>query len=119
MNRDMDLIREILLAIEASGITQGTIDLHLPAYDPELVSYHVKLLSQAGLITATDLSTMHGFEWAPKSLTWAGHEQAERDGCLSSVRDRQGNRNQDMQRYVWRLMKSATSGKCQTCDKSN
>ena len=74
MKRDLELVREILLAIEASGSTQGTIDLSLPDRDPELVSYQVKLLSQAGLVDATDLSTMDGFEWVPRSLTWSGHE---------------------------------------------
>lgn len=74
MKRDMELIREILLAIEANGSTQGTIDLQIPGRDSETVSYHVKLLAQAGLVDATDLSTMHGFEWAPRSLTRTGHE---------------------------------------------
>ena len=74
MKRDLSLVREILLAIELNESTQGTIRLDMPGHDPELVSYHVKILSSAGLLDATDLSTMDGFEWAPRSLTWEGHE---------------------------------------------
>ncbi len=74
MKRDFELVREVLLAVEASDNTQGLIDLTLPGHDDKAVSYHVKLLAEAGLIEANDLSTMHGFEWKPRSLTWAGHE---------------------------------------------
>jgi len=74
MNRNMSLMREILLAIEASNTTQGVINLELPNQAPEAVSYHVKMLADAGLIEATNLSSMHGFEWKPRSLTWEGHE---------------------------------------------
>lgn len=74
MKRDMDLIREVLLAIETSPKTQGLIELDLPGHDDELVSYQVKLLAEAGLIEATNLSHSRGFSWKPRSLTWAGHE---------------------------------------------
>ena len=74
MKRDMELIRKILLAIEESEQTQGTIDLEMPDCEPQLVSYQIRLLAEAGLIEANDLSTSHDFEWKPRSLTWAGHE---------------------------------------------
>ncbi len=74
MKRDMQIIREIMLAVEANGPTQGAMKLALPGRNQELVSYQIKLLKQAGLLEATDLSSSHGFEWAPRSLTWAGHE---------------------------------------------
>ena len=62
MKRDMDLIREILLAIETIGPPQGLARLDLPGHDPETVSYHVRLLDQAGLITAVDFSTAAGLK---------------------------------------------------------
>ena len=77
MNRDMDLIRDILLAIEESAEDpRGWIDLDLPERSAKEVSYHVMLLDQAGLIEGQNLSSMgeEGFEWRPKSLTWHGHE---------------------------------------------
>ena len=80
MRRDMDLVREILLAIEKNEKDPlGWIDLELPNRSRKEVAYHVMLLHQAGLITAHDVSTMgaDGFDWRPKSLTWQGHEFLE------------------------------------------
>ncbi|WLD14661.1 DUF2513 domain-containing protein [Planctellipticum variicoloris] len=75
MKRDMELVREILLAIEASGEEpRGWTKLSMPERDPVEVSYHVKLLHEAGLLHGINLSSSSGFCWAPKSLTWAGHE---------------------------------------------
>ena len=80
MKRDMDLARKILLAIEANEdatghgwITLGKIN----GYSQEQGSYHVKLLNQAGLIEAIDLSSNTGYHWEPKSLTWEGQEFLE------------------------------------------
>ena len=37
--------------------------------------YHVKMLHDAGFLTAENLTTQNrGFCWTPKSLTWQGHE---------------------------------------------
>ena len=79
MKRDMDLARSILFVIEASkddprGWVEdlGTFGGHS---DTE-VSYHVKLLYEAGFIEADDLSTAGegNFRWLAKQLTWEGHE---------------------------------------------
>lgn len=77
MKRDLDLVRKILLAIEAhedatghSWITLGKIN----NYSQKQVSYHVSLLHEGGLIEAIDLSDNLKFYWEPKSLTWYGHE---------------------------------------------
>ena len=77
MKRDMELIREILFAVEKSEEDlRGWIELELPGRSQKEVSYHVMLLDQAGLIEAQDLCSTDddGFEWRPKSLTWQGHE---------------------------------------------
>ena len=74
MKRNLELVRKILLAIERSEQTQGTLSIEIDGFDPETVSYQVKLLAEARLIEANDLSTMYQFEWKPRSLTWAGHE---------------------------------------------
>ena len=75
MKRDMELIREILLAIEASDHDPQTwIELDFPNHDPTFVSYQVQLLAQATLIEATDLSDDAGSDWRPQSVTWTGHE---------------------------------------------
>jgi DNA-binding transcriptional ArsR family regulator len=124
VKRDMDLIRKILLAVEAHphygkwdvplvfeqtatppdlAVTATPPDLakflqdayaekypHLPPlesylkdrfqnYSEEAVSYHLKLLTEAGLIEARNLKGTT--TWAVNGLTWAGHEflEASRD----------------------------------------
>lgn len=74
MQRDMELIREILLGIETSEPKQGLVRLKLSGRDNAEVSYHVMLLAQAGLIDAIDMSSSAGSSWIPKSLTWEGHD---------------------------------------------
>ncbi len=83
MKRDMDLCREILLTIEESGETmidhnQLEADLSKRGYTQAQVGYHVKLLYQAGLVEAIDLSSMNNIDYfIPKSITWQGHEFLE------------------------------------------
>ena len=81
MKRDMDLVRKILLEVEGVSFEGGWIDLQIEGYSENEVSYHVLLLAEAGLIEAIDLSTNTSFAWAPKRLTWNGHEfiEASRD----------------------------------------
>jgi hypothetical protein len=93
----MDLARQILLAVEGAPFNQGWVDLQLPGYSAEAVGYHVMLLHQAGLLEATDLSSMGNREWKPKWLTWEGHEflEASRNETvwkktLATVKDKGG-----------------------------
>lgn len=84
MKLDKDVIREVLLAVEASDTDPyDTIDLELPGRSREEVSYTVMLLAEAGLLVAEDLSSLgdDGFGWVPMRLTFAGHE------FLDTVRD--------------------------------
>lgn len=74
MRRDMDLARAILLALEKCDRASGLQELAIEHVTPDQVTYHVKLLAQAGLIEAQDASGANHFEWFPVSLTWAGHE---------------------------------------------
>lgn len=78
MKRDMGLIREILLAMEESNEPQGWVPLDgIPGYSDSQKSYHVYLLADAGLIEATDCSSMDGDNWKPLRLNWYGHEFLE------------------------------------------
>jgi len=76
MKRDFDLIRSILLAMEAHE--HGFFD-RIPViegYTDEQVGYHVYLMEQAGLLTATALTAaqLRSPCATPRSLTWDGHE---------------------------------------------
>ena len=74
MKRDMDLVREILLNVEALPFDGGFHDITIDGHTNEEITYHVMLLDEAGFIEAQDLTTMDGICWKPKRLTYAGHE---------------------------------------------
>lgn len=81
MKLDKDLVREILLTVEAYDQPQGWMTLNLEGREPDLVSYHVMLLDEAGLIIGEKLGGLNSFKWEPKRLTYEGHE------FLDTVRD--------------------------------
>ena len=87
MKRDLDLIREILFAIEASGPGEAeqAVDRLFEKFGKNEVLYHVALLREAGLVrVVTDDENkpvnMAGMNdpvqevYFPQRLTWEGHE---------------------------------------------
>jgi hypothetical protein len=52
----------------------GFRDVQVDGRSQQEISYHIMLLHQAGLIDATDLTTLDGVCWRPKCLTYAGNE---------------------------------------------
>ena len=75
MKRNMDLIRRVLIEIEeADNDPDEWIDLSFAEWSDNAVSYHIKMLHDAGLIEARDLSDLSGSDWRPTSITWEGHE---------------------------------------------
>lgn len=88
MTLDKDLIREILLALEADESDPlYPVDITIPGRTAREISYHVQLLAEAGFVKALDLSST----WQPQRLTYNGHE------FLDTVRDPE----------VWRETKEA------------
>jgi len=90
MKRDPDLIRELMLALEAA---EGAELLKLPALSYQStheVEHHFRLLMEAGLASAGYTSS-NGRRWVAVRLTWAGHDY------LDKIRDPQ----------IWRYTKSA------------
>lgn len=76
MKRDWELVRKILIAVEEiQGHDQQVSGDDVAGYDAALVSYHIYLLKEAGLLEATCSSYLNepracfAFE-----LTWEGHE---------------------------------------------
>jgi len=74
MKFDMDLARKILFAVEDYAEPNGYADINIEGYTNKEISYHIKLLSQANLIEAFDMTDSTGFDWKAKSLTWEGHQ---------------------------------------------
>lgn len=74
MKRDMDLVRAILKDVESVEKLDVLIPLTYEEWTSAQVTYHVKILWQAGLIEASDSSTHDGTQLHATSLTWAGHD---------------------------------------------
>ena len=72
MKRDMEVIRKLILALEAAefGVSSDEIDLGI---DNAVVEYHMRLMAQANLITVDTLRCGIMF----KEMTWAGHDFAD------------------------------------------
>lgn len=74
MRRNMDLVRKVLLAVEA-----GKQHDHVDGFSEDEVKYHKKLVIDAGLADGKSLRDSTGATEIPlavqiQSLTWAGHD---------------------------------------------
>ncbi len=80
MERDMDLIRLILMQIEKDYRSTAIHGLKIDGYDKETVAYHCKILSEAGLISAYKghYASNELYNFSVGSLTWAGHDYLEK-----------------------------------------
>lgn len=59
MKRNWDLIRKILLKLEEKADSTSWLEsTDIKGYDAKTVAYHYKLLSNAGLIEAIDVSSL-------------------------------------------------------------
>ena len=95
MQRDMDIIRTILLRIEQSQ-NDGVTARDFPDREPKLVNYHLGLVMQAGLAKGKYYGgDGEALSYDLFELTWPGHE------FLDSLRDES----------VWREVKTELRGK--------
>jgi len=76
MQRNMDLVRMILMRLETSPSGWAPNDLGIKSFPPEQIGYHAHIMMQEGLIEGCDVtsSSSAGPEALPTSLTWKGHE---------------------------------------------
>lgn len=78
MKRDIELVREILLWMEAQpeGRNVNTWTFDIPERTKKEIGYHAYLMHQAGLIVAYDCTYSEDDtpNWVPSMLTWDGHE---------------------------------------------
>ena len=78
MKRDMDLIRKILMAVEADSRTAWT-DLTADGYSEEQIGFHKFLMGQAGLVTTVE--TTGECNRYPSAeivhMNWTGYEFLE------------------------------------------
>lgn len=98
MKRDMDLVRSLLLFLEARDDPSGieAADIRIGEATKTEVQYHLNLMFQAGLINGEPVRSTTSARLIyviPFDLTWTGHE------FLESVRDPE----------IWRQARSGAS----------
>ncbi len=74
MKRDMDLVREILIAIEEENLALNGL-----GYDRDQIYLHVELMKEHGLVKAEIVPDSDGVEHrilncSVEGLTWKGHD---------------------------------------------
>jgi len=76
MQRNIDLVRTILMRMEGNPSGSAPLDLGIKGYPPEEIGYHCHIMMQEGLIEGSDITALNsGLPQAqPRSLTWQGHE---------------------------------------------
>lgn len=72
MKRDLDLVRTILLAVEALPPDPPLEFLHIPNCDDEVVMHHLTMMADAELVTVENTTTLAQLEIYPTGLTWKG-----------------------------------------------
>ncbi len=76
MKRDMELIRKILLALEASESFWASSSVKIEGYTEKQIGYNSYLLIDAGLVeghSTPESNTEFPLTWI-NHLNWAGHE---------------------------------------------
>ena len=81
MKRNMDLVRLILLKIEAEHKLSEIENIAIPGFDQETIAYHCEMLFQAGLIS--EYKTFEPLKgvflgFSVGGLTWSGHDFLEK-----------------------------------------
>lgn len=78
MKRDMDLVRKILLQIEATE-AGGKVELDVPGHEDGEIGLHVELMIEHGLVEGTTISSSDGpahriLAYHVEKMTWEGHD---------------------------------------------
>lgn len=78
MKRDLDLVRKILIYFEEKENDQMERDVELEGYESSLISYHLLIMDEAGLLRCersySKATPDRVIKVYPFSLTWKGHE---------------------------------------------
>ncbi len=76
MKRDFELIKKILLEVEALPNTSGINEIEIDGFSEEEIAYHVYLLGDAELLETEIHEDTSGtiYSYYIGRLTWQGHE---------------------------------------------
>ena len=73
MKLKIDLIKAILLEIEADDLYPAPIEFDIEGYESNDVAYHIVLMEEAGLIRGVDVAVLDDREFSVERMTWEGH----------------------------------------------
>ncbi len=75
----MDLVREILLALEEYEHGFAPQNFEIEGHSKEEVGFHVYIMNKAGLLQAVDITSLNDKspQAIPSKLTWEGYEFLE------------------------------------------
>jgi hypothetical protein len=68
MQLDMELVRKVLVAVEALPFDEVPHEIQVAGSSPEAVGYHVMILDEADLIKARQSMRVDGFCWDRSGL---------------------------------------------------
>jgi hypothetical protein len=75
MKRDPNLIRAVLLVVEAAAQPVDSRTITVYGYTREEIEYHISLLVEADYLTGIDVvSYGDRYHWVDVRLTWEGHD---------------------------------------------
>ncbi|MCI0378298.1 MAG: DUF2513 domain-containing protein [Gemmataceae bacterium] len=76
MERNMDLVRTILMRLESGRTAGEDRNFGILGFTRDQIGYHTHIMMQEGLLEGVDVTTQHsqGPEAIPTNLTWKGHE---------------------------------------------
>lgn len=75
MKRNFDLIRQILLDVEALPPSKTLKEFNYPEYDAQTIDAHIELLAKENFIEVKTIKAFGGHvQYEIKSLTWKGHD---------------------------------------------
>jgi len=93
MKRDSDLIRAILLAVEAEDRCEVFRLSNIPGFADEAMEFHIRLLVERGFLKTYYPDRKDGQPWVCLRLSWEGYD------FLDNIRDP----------VVWRAVKRVSS----------
>lgn len=114
MKRNWDLIRKILIKLEEKADSTSWLESSdIKGYDSQTVAYHYKLLKNARLIDALDISSLEEEDFAATSLTWQGHEFLDKirnDSVWNKVKSTVQSKSLDLSFDVIKTVASSIIG---------
>lgn len=80
VQRDMELIRKIMLTIEEQYVDVVLYNIEIKGYDLKTIAYHCDILHQAGLVSVYggDYGSNELVSFGVGSLTWEGHNYLDK-----------------------------------------